>query len=64
MTWTTPATRCGESSHCLQFRTSADGVEIRNSADPDTVLTATAAEWHAFVTGVKTGDFDNIGEHS
>ncbi|MBW1601209.1 DUF397 domain-containing protein [Streptomyces sp. JJ66] len=34
------------------------GVAMRNSADPDTVLRYTAAEWHAFVLGARDGEFD------
>ncbi|GAB3950902.1 DUF397 domain-containing protein [Streptomyces sparsus] len=34
------------------------GVAMRNSADPDTVLRYTEAEWRAFVLGAKDGEFD------
>lgn len=33
-------------------------VAMRNSKDPDTVLRYTAAEWRAFVLGVRDGEFD------
>ncbi|GAA2286134.1 regulator, BldB [Streptomyces ruber] len=33
-------------------------VAMRNSADPDTVLRYTAAEWRAFVLGARDGEFD------
>ncbi|GHF74765.1 regulator, BldB [Streptomyces mashuensis] len=33
-------------------------VAMRSSADPDTVLRYTASEWHAFVLGVRDGEFD------
>ncbi|MCD9145948.1 DUF397 domain-containing protein [Streptomyces albireticuli] len=33
-------------------------VAMRSSADPDTVLRYTEAEWHAFVLGVRDGEFD------
>jgi hypothetical protein len=35
-------------------------VALRNPSDPDgTVLRYTAAEWHAFVLGVRDGEFDD-----
>lgn len=34
------------------------GVGMRNSADPDTVLRFTDAEWEAFVLGARDGEFD------
>ncbi|MEE1931057.1 DUF397 domain-containing protein [Streptomyces sp. TRM 70351] len=34
------------------------GVAMRNSAEPDTVLRYTAAEWRAFVLGARDGEFD------
>ncbi|MFD1832934.1 MULTISPECIES: DUF397 domain-containing protein [Streptomyces] len=33
-------------------------VAMRNSKDPGTVLRYTAAEWRAFVLGVRDGEFD------
>jgi hypothetical protein len=33
-------------------------VAMRNSADPETVLRYTEAEWHAFVLGARDGEFD------
>lgn len=36
------------------------GVAMRNSADPETVLRFTAAEWEAFVLGARDGEFDIV----
>ncbi|MEU1941707.1 DUF397 domain-containing protein [Streptomyces sp. NPDC059474] len=33
-------------------------VAMRSSADPDTVLRYTEAEWSAFVLGARDGEFD------
>lgn len=33
-------------------------VAMRSSADPDTVLRYTEAEWRAFVLGARDGEFD------
>ena len=39
--------------------TFVDGrVEVRNTRDPQAVLTFTVAEWEAFLLGVKAGEFD------
>lgn len=34
------------------------GVALRNSADPETILFFTKAEWDAFKGGAKDGEFD------
>lgn len=39
-------------------QTTAGRVTIRHSADPTAVIEFTAAEWTAFVAGVKDGEFD------
>ncbi|MCE7080027.1 DUF397 domain-containing protein [Streptomyces sp. ST2-7A] len=33
-------------------------IAMRNSADPETVLRFTPAEWEAFVLGARDGEFD------
>jgi hypothetical protein len=39
-----------------------DGVAVRHSKDPTgAVLRFTTAEWHAFLLGVKAGEFDHLG---
>lgn len=55
----TRALRCGESSHCVEVRRVAGGMQVRSSQDPDgVVLSFTDAEWDAFVDGVHNGEFD------
>lgn len=46
--------------NCVEFtRLSAGRVAVRDSKDPDgPALVFTAAEWEAFIGGVKTGAFD------
>lgn len=45
----------------VQFLTDG-GVQVRNSRDREgAVLTYTAAEWDAFIGGVKLGEFDRFG---
>jgi hypothetical protein len=44
---------------CVEFSTHADGtVVLRNSTKPARVVRYTTAEWEAFVSGVKAGEFD------
>lgn len=45
---------------CIQAREGdADGVDVRDSKDPDgPILRFTAAEWVAFIDGAKAGEFD------
>ncbi|HEX6076861.1 MAG TPA: DUF397 domain-containing protein [Micromonosporaceae bacterium] len=44
---------------CVEVRLTETGdVQVRDSKDPNgSVLTFTPAEWDAFVTGTKAGDF-------
>ena len=46
---------------CLEIGTLGEFVMVRNSADPGgTYVTVRRDEWHAFVAGVKSGEFDDI----
>jgi hypothetical protein len=46
---------------CVEARTGAGGVEVGDSKNPGgPVLTYTAAEWEAFLRGVKRGEFDGL----
>lgn len=46
-------------TNCVEFRPAADGVQVRDSKNPDAgVLDYTASEWQAFIDGVKNGEFD------
>ena len=36
-------------------------VGVRNSRDPGPVLRFTRDEWHAFLGGVRKGEFDDFG---
>jgi hypothetical protein len=48
--------------NCVEVTTHAlTGVAVRNSRDPDgSILVFTAAEWAAFVLGVKNAEFDDL----
>jgi Domain of unknown function (DUF397) len=46
---------------CVEARTGAGAVEVRDSKNPGgPVLTYTAAEWEAFLHCVKRGEFDGL----
>ncbi|MGN6791073.1 MAG: DUF397 domain-containing protein [Streptosporangiaceae bacterium] len=46
------------SGNCVEAAQVADGVAVRNSRFPDgPALVFTGAEWDAFLSGVKDGDF-------
>jgi hypothetical protein len=46
------------SGNCVEAAPLADGVAVRNSRFPDgPALVFTNAEWDAFLSGVKDGDF-------
>ncbi|MFE0174391.1 DUF397 domain-containing protein [Streptomyces sp. NPDC059002] len=39
-----------------------DAVHLRETSDPDTVVTTTQKKWDAFVLGVQAGEFDHFVE--
>jgi hypothetical protein len=47
-------------SECLEVARSETGVRLRNSACPLSEVTATSAEWRAFLLAVKAGEFDDM----
>ncbi len=49
--------------NCVEVSDLGGGaVGVRNSRDPDSpVLRFTADEWHAFIGGVRGGEFDHFG---
>lgn len=54
------AERC-EGGQCLEIGILGGFVIIRNSADPGRAcLALRREEWRAFVSGVKSGEFDDI----
>jgi hypothetical protein len=53
------SSRSDPGGNCVEVRQSQTGdVQVRDSKDPDgPVLTFASAQWDAFVTGTKAGDF-------
>lgn len=49
----------GVQTHCVEFRRVGDGVQVRDSKNPESgILDYTTGEWQAFIAGVKNGEFD------
>ncbi|WP_406199273.1 DUF397 domain-containing protein [Kitasatospora sp. NBC_01560] len=47
--------------NCLELASGADGLRhLRESDDPDVVVTTDAAKLRAFILGVKAGEFDHL----
>lgn len=59
LTWRT-ALNC-DGGACVQVAVDDRAILIGNSRQPGgTVLEYTPDEWHAFVSGIKQGDFDDL----
>lgn len=50
----------GESPHIVVSHT-PDGLVRLTAPDADRPVVTTSAKWHAFVLGVRAGEFDHIG---
>ena len=50
----------GDGSDCIELATQDGAVLLRESDDPDVVVTTTPAKLRAFVLGVKAGEFDHF----
>lgn len=49
---------CRNASSCVEVRGDADAIYLRESDDPDVVVTTTRSKWDAFVKGVAAGEFN------
>ena len=48
---------------CVEIRIAAESVDVRNARDPSgAVLSFTYAEWRAFLSGVRLGEFEVADE--
>jgi Domain of unknown function (DUF397) len=45
---------------CVELAAIADGILMRESDDPETVVTTSRDKLRAFVLGVKAGEFDHL----
>jgi hypothetical protein len=52
-----------EAANCLNVANGDNGtVALRESDDPDVIVTSTLAGLRSFIRGVKTGEFDHLVE--
>ncbi|MGW7619015.1 DUF397 domain-containing protein [Streptomyces antimycoticus] len=51
-----------DASNCVNVAAANGVIAMRESDDPDVVLTTTPAALRAFIRGAKDGDFDRIQE--
>ncbi|MDY0812608.1 DUF397 domain-containing protein [Kitasatospora purpeofusca] len=53
----------GDTANCLYLAAAPDGaVKLRESDEPDTVLTTTPGRLRALLLGVKAGEFDHLAQ--
>jgi Domain of unknown function (DUF397) len=46
---------------CIRVAPSGERIVLGDSKDPNgPILSYTRSEWHAFITGIKHGDFDRL----
>jgi hypothetical protein len=58
--WQSPS-YCGEGESCLNIATpTSDAIKIRESNDPDIILTTTPAALSVFIRAAKAGQFDRL----
>ncbi len=50
----------GGGEQCLELADVAGEILVRESDDPNVILKTTPAKLHAFIQGVKAGEFDHF----
>ncbi|MEU4119834.1 DUF397 domain-containing protein [Kitasatospora sp. NPDC028055] len=51
----------GDAANCIYVAATADrAIKVRESDDPDTVLTTTPDALHVLLRGIKEGEFDHL----
>ncbi|WP_262701708.1 MULTISPECIES: DUF397 domain-containing protein [Streptomyces] len=50
----------GGGNNCIEVAADDDGIAIRESSEPDAVITIDRSALHAFVIGVKGRHFDHL----
>ncbi|MGW3564010.1 DUF397 domain-containing protein [Streptomyces sp. NPDC000941] len=59
-TWQRSSFCSGGGNNCMEVAADGSRIAIRESAEPDAVLTADRTALRAFVVGVKDGRFDRL----
>ncbi|ADI08141.1 hypothetical protein SBI_05021 [Streptomyces bingchenggensis BCW-1] len=49
-----------DASNCVNVATADDGIAIRESDEPEAILTTTPAALRAFIRGTKAGRLDHL----
>ncbi|MEV0777675.1 DUF397 domain-containing protein [Streptomyces sp. NPDC050428] len=53
----------GEAANCVYVSAADDGtIKLRESDDPNTIVTTTPEKLRAFILGVKAGEFDHFAD--
>ncbi|MFD8965281.1 DUF397 domain-containing protein [Streptomyces sp. NPDC059568] len=51
----------GEAANCIHIATAEDGtIKLRESDNPDNIVTTTPEKLRAFILGIKAGEFDHF----
>ncbi|MCX5198592.1 DUF397 domain-containing protein [Streptomyces sp. NBC_00249] len=50
----------GNGENCIEVGRQADSIVMRESDDPDLIITTSPAKLSAFIQGVKAGEFDHF----
>ncbi|MFJ6719658.1 DUF397 domain-containing protein [Streptomyces sp. NPDC091259] len=50
----------GGGENCIEVGRQADGIVMRESDDPQAIITTSPAKLAAFIKGVKAGEFDHF----
>ncbi|MFC5662986.1 DUF397 domain-containing protein [Kitasatospora misakiensis] len=50
----------GNSNQCVEIRTTEGLIQIRESDDPDSIVTTTPTKFALWIEGVKRGEFDHF----
>ncbi|MEU4897652.1 DUF397 domain-containing protein [Streptomyces sp. NPDC044780] len=59
LTWQKSSFSEGQGDNCVELATVADGIRIRESDEPDTMLRTSPAALGVFIRAVKSGRLDN-----
>jgi len=54
------AQRSYATSQCVELAATENGIEMRNSQHPETVIAHTSAEFGVFLEAAKSGEFDHL----
>jgi hypothetical protein len=54
------AQRSYATSQCVELAATENGIEMRNSNHPETVIAHAAAEFAVFLEAAKNGEFDHL----